>query len=475
MARRLPSPPPVLAGFVHQRVLGSGGFADVYLYEQNLPRRQVAVKALLSEIVDEHLRGMFRAEVNVMAQLSAHPSILTVYQAGVAADGRPFMVMELCSGALGDRYRRERIPVAEVLGIAVNIGSALETAHRAGVLHRDLKPSNILITAYGHPVLSDFGIASTLGDAQLAVGLSVPWSAPETLIDELPVTVRSEVFSFAATIYSLLAGRSPCEISGATTTAGELTARIDRGQIQGIERPDVPASLERSLRRALSRTPAERPATVLQLVREFQACQSELGLTQTPIEVEFTDWAFPAASTMEEKTLLRGIGSEVPTSPSAMRARRRRSDGARLDSTRLTGTSADGSFVLGDRGALNSGAVRRRRRFVPLFAFGAVILSAAITGVAVELTRSQQTEIPVVRELRAVGSVGAVRFSWTDPGVRETDRYLIHSPGSLSSVQTGRGFTIDARAGERVCATVTVTRDSRSGRPSASVCATVNL
>ncbi|MDQ1597728.1 MAG: hypothetical protein QOI70_1152, partial [Microbacteriaceae bacterium] len=162
MARRLPSQPPVLPGFSTINILGSGGFADVFLYEQNMPRRQVAVKVLLSEVVDDHVRRMFQAEANLMAQLSSHPSILTVYQAGVSSDGRPYLVMELCSAALSERYRRERIPVAEVLRIAVKIGSAIETAHRAGVLHRDIKPSNILLTAYGHPVLADFGIASTV-------------------------------------------------------------------------------------------------------------------------------------------------------------------------------------------------------------------------------------------------------------------------------------------------------------------------
>ena len=89
-------------------VLGSGGFADVFLYEQNMPRRQVAVKVMLSEVVNDQVRQMFQAEANLMAQLSAHPSILTVYQAGVSSDGRPYLVMELCSAVLADLYRRRR-------------------------------------------------------------------------------------------------------------------------------------------------------------------------------------------------------------------------------------------------------------------------------------------------------------------------------------------------------------------------------
>ena len=122
MVQRRPSPPPVLPGFTHIRLLGTGGFADVFLYEQNMPRRQVAVKVMLADVVTDSVRRMFQAEANLMAQLSSHPGILTVYQASISPDGRPYLVMELCSAQLASRYRAERIPVAEVLGIGVRIG-----------------------------------------------------------------------------------------------------------------------------------------------------------------------------------------------------------------------------------------------------------------------------------------------------------------------------------------------------------------
>ncbi|MCR2827776.1 protein kinase domain-containing protein, partial [Microbacterium sp. zg.Y909] len=149
MANRLPSAPPVLPGFTYVRPLGTGGFADVFLFEQNLPRRPVAVKVLLEDIVDEGLLRMFNAEADVMARLSSHPSILTIYEASISADGRPYLVMEYCPTSLTNRYRREVMPVAEVLQLSVKIASALETAHRSGLLHRDIKPSNILVTAFG--------------------------------------------------------------------------------------------------------------------------------------------------------------------------------------------------------------------------------------------------------------------------------------------------------------------------------------
>ncbi|MEN9619907.1 MAG: hypothetical protein RL499_100, partial [Actinomycetota bacterium] len=293
MSRRRPSEPPILPGFSHVRLLGSGGFADVFLYEQNMPRRQVAVKVLLSDVVTEHVRQMFQVEANLMAQLSSHPGILTVYQASISADGRPYLVMELCSAHLAIRYRVERIAVPEVLRIGVQIGSAIETAHRSGVLHRDIKPSNILMTAYGHPVLSDFGIASSISAASASesIGVSVPWSAPEVLLDETAGTVQSEVWSLGATLYTLLAGRSPFEVVDGSNATDELISRISRAKVPAFDRDDVPASLDSVLRRALSRDPLKRQQSVLELVRDLQRVEAELGLTATQADVAMDDWA----------------------------------------------------------------------------------------------------------------------------------------------------------------------------------------
>ncbi|GMA92182.1 serine/threonine-protein kinase [Homoserinibacter gongjuensis] len=332
----------MLPGFSYVHVLGSGGFADVFLYEQNMPRRQVAVKVMLSEVVNDQVRQMFQAEANLMAQLSAHPSILTVYQASVSSDGRPYLVMELCSASLSERYRREPIPVPEVLRIAIKIGSAIETAHRAGVLHRDIKPSNILQTAYGHPVLSDFGIASTLGSQkdENSVGLSIPWSAPEVLLDETPGSIASEVWSLAATTYSLLAGRSPFEVPGGANTSSDLMGRIARAKPQPIGRPDVPASLEAVLRKAMSRRPEQRPASALELVRELQLVEAELGLPQTAAEIAMDDWALGTVADQEERTRLRPVSTGSSPSPVGRRRRRR---AARPDAYAPVGTVRDRS------------------------------------------------------------------------------------------------------------------------------------
>ncbi len=300
MYSRLPSTHPGLSGFTYVRPLGAGGFADVFLFEQNLPRRPVAVKVLLEDIVDENLLRMFNAEADVMARLSAHPSILTIYEASISADGRPYLVMEYCPTSLTNRYRREVIPVTEVLQLGVKIGSALETAHRAGLLHRDIKPSNILITTFGSPVLSDFGIAAAVESrpgTEEVFAMSVPWSAPEVVDEKVSGSVAAEVWSLGATVYSLLAGRSPFERPGkGQNTREQLKARIRKAAYTPIGRDDVPAQLDAVLARALSRDPAARHPSAAAFAHDLQLIQHQMGVPHTALEVAVDEWAAAGAS-----------------------------------------------------------------------------------------------------------------------------------------------------------------------------------
>ena len=471
MARRLPSTPPTLPGFSHVHILGSGGFADVFLYEQNMPRRQVAVKVMLSEVVNDQVRQMFQAEANLMAQLSAHPSILTVYQASVSGDGRPYLVMELCSSALSQRYRSERIPVPEVLRIAVKIGSAIETAHRAGVLHRDIKPSNILLTAYGHPVLSDFGIAATLSESgeREAVGMSIPWSAPEVLLDETAGTIESEVWAFAATAYSLLAGRSPFEVPGGSNKSTDLIARINRAKVQPIDRPDVPASLERVLQRAMSRRPESRQGSVMELVHELQAIESELGLPQTPVEIAVDEWASSSVGDLEDRTVIKG--GAVPRGTVSQRRRRRRG----MDQ----GYSSIGTIVKEDPVGSKSTGTAGRRSGLGIQALAWAVVAAAVlvialgTLAALVLIRSSGTTIPSVGDVQARVVDDTVEFTWADPGLAVGDAYRITPDGAASVLQRTTSFVVDAEPGQRVCVTVEVTRDAREVGPAVQKCADI--
>jgi serine/threonine protein kinase len=305
----LPSKPPQLSGFTYVRPLGGGGFADVFLFDQNMPRRKTAVKVLLDGFVDDSVRRMFRAEADIMAELGAHPSILTVYEAGLSADGRPYIVMEFCPEGLGKSWRKRPMAVADVLHIGVKLASALETAHRHRftILHRDIKPSNILITEYGSPVLSDFGIATSLSSdsANDILAMSVPWSAPEVISEKTSGTVASEVWSLGATLYSLLAGRSPFEIADSSKNSrDQLKSRIQKANYTPIGRSDIPESVERVLLKSMAKDPSDRYPSMLEFALELNELQSELGLRTTPLELT-------ASSTWEAAPSAPAAAAEV--------------------------------------------------------------------------------------------------------------------------------------------------------------------
>ncbi|MCK6079748.1 serine/threonine protein kinase [Microbacterium sp. EYE_5] len=318
-SKRAPAPPPQLPGFSYVQPLGSGGFADVYLYEQALPRRRVAVKVLLAEKMSGGAAEQFQAEANVMAMLSTHPAIVTIYQAGVSDDGRSYLVMEYCSKPnLQVRAKMASISVAEALRVGIQVAAAVETAHRAGILHRDIKPANILVTEYNRPALTDFGIATTAEASDPAAGMSIPWSPPESFADSPDFTVRSDVWALGATVYNLLAGRSPFEVPGGRNGGAELIRRIESEPVARLDRPDAPLSLHQVLERAMAKRPVDRYESAVAFARALQKVQIELSHSVTPIDI--LDDSPPLEDEEEdgELTRVRGIVSIDPqTAPAA--------------------------------------------------------------------------------------------------------------------------------------------------------------
>ncbi|WP_425955079.1 protein kinase domain-containing protein [Xylanimonas sp. McL0601] len=322
-SKRATSTPPPIDGFEYVSIIGSGGFSDVFLYQQLRPRRRVAVKVLLSERSTAQVAA-FEAEADLMATLSSHPSIVTMYAADIATDGRPYLAMEYCPRPnLGARYRAERFSVAEALRTTIQVAGAVETAHRAGIIHRDIKPANILVTEYGHPALTDFGISSTLDDAERAEGMSIPWSPPEAFLDPPRSGVATDVWGLAATLYTLLSGRSPFEVPGGSNSTADLVSRIERSALAPIGRTDVPASLERILATALAKSPTSRYPTVLAFARALQHVQNELSLGVTPVDILDETGHVQADADVDDDepgTRLRGVVSidaQAPAQPVA--------------------------------------------------------------------------------------------------------------------------------------------------------------
>ncbi|MBX3094663.1 MAG: serine/threonine protein kinase [Cryobacterium sp.] len=314
MARRAPSTPPVIPGYTYVRPLGSGGFADVFLYEQDMPRRVVAVKVLLSDAINPEVLRTFNAEADVMARLSAHPSIVSIFQASISADGRPYLAMEYCPDTMSARMKRGDLPVTDVLDAGVRIAAALETAHRSNLLHRDIKPSNILVTSMGTPVLADFGIASAISsDEETGVlAMSVPWSSPEVLSESTAGTVASEVWSLGATLYTLLAARSPFEHSDRSkNTSALIKARATKAVYTPVGRLDVAPEIEAVLAKCMSKDPAKRFESMYALAEELRRVQYHLGIPPSPLEVAAAEWAAAAPLTLTDSAARGPIISTV--------------------------------------------------------------------------------------------------------------------------------------------------------------------
>jgi tRNA A-37 threonylcarbamoyl transferase component Bud32 len=352
--------PAGLPGYRFIKHIGAGGNAQVYLYEQELPHRKVAVKVLNDSALSEAARRRFTAEANVTADL-AHRHIVQVFDANVTADGRPYLVMPYYPQPnLSVRARRSHFSVADVLRIGIQIGSAVETSHRRGVLHRDIKPQNILTDSYGEPALTDFGIATTKADDG-PEGLSVPWSPPEILYGISPGDQRADVYSLGATLWHLLVGRSPFEEPGGDNGTFALMGRIKSDPPPRTQRADVPGSLERLLRQAMAKDPAARPQSAMELIRALQSVEQELRLPLTqpilPADEPSGDTrggdtiARPRARAGETTFFGRGAAPGPGGTPTARGA----TEAARAAGAGLPDPRTQGGHAQGDGGFTQSG------------------------------------------------------------------------------------------------------------------------
>ena len=233
------------------REIGRGGMSIVYL-ARDLPRnRFVALKVFRPDIAAVLGPDRFLDEIQVAAGL-AHPHILPLFDSDVA-DGLLFYTMPYVEGeSLRQRLTRERqLPVAEAVSIACDVAEALSYAHAKNIVHRDIKPENILLEA-GHPVISDFGIARAIREADesrktgtgLVIG-TVGYMSPEQATGQKEIDGRSDIYSLGCVLYEMLVGRTPSDAR---------TSLIS-------ERQDVPIEVQLAIETALAEQPGERYAT----------------------------------------------------------------------------------------------------------------------------------------------------------------------------------------------------------------------
>jgi tRNA A-37 threonylcarbamoyl transferase component Bud32 len=260
-----------------EQLLGRGGMGAVYRARDMRLDRLVAVKVVRPELLEDHdARRRFRREAQIVARLQ-HPGIVSIFDFGTLAGGGAYLVMELVRGEDLRRvlHREGRLEPARAVRILSAVCAAIDAAHHEGVLHRDLKPENILLPGGEiEAKVLDFGVAKLVADGDRApsedphetqgaltvagtiVGTPA-YMAPEQL-GALALDSRTDVFALGVIAYEMLSGDLPF-------SRGSLTDVIlaqARGARPLTERdPDIPAALDRAVRRALDLTPDGRPAT----------------------------------------------------------------------------------------------------------------------------------------------------------------------------------------------------------------------
>lgn len=306
--------------------MARGGFATIWEARQESLNRLVAVKIDQRTLDAASERRRFLRESGAAGRMSGHPGIVTVHDAGILGDDRPFLVMELCPGGSLTRWLEPeaRPTQRRVREVGVRIADALAAAHSRGVLHRDVKPGNILIDAYDNPGLADFGLAALPepgDDLSETLEAITPAYAPPEAFQQQPPTEFGDVFSLAATLYAVLGGQPPRWTEGSSPSVRDALAR----QSRSIERiPGVGPPLMDVLLSAMADAPTDRPTAA-----QFRDQLAALDVPDTRPGAASPQDPTPAAEPPESLVPAAGAGespageSPAGNSPAGRYGRRR--------------------------------------------------------------------------------------------------------------------------------------------------------
>lgn len=256
-----------------ERPLGRGASATVYLAHDTKQDREIALKVLDAELANAIGSKRFLQEIHITSRLQ-HPHILPIHDSG-EWNGMLFYTLPFVAGeSLRAKLVREKqLPIEECVQITCDVASALAHAHSKGVIHRDVKPENILLSD-GHALIADFGIARTtevrtgerLTSSGLIVGTS-QYMSPEQASGERNIDPRSDIYSLGCVLYEMLAGIEPFVGPNVQAVIAQRFTHAPRPVT--MFRPNVPATLEDALNRALSVSPADRYQTMKDFARDL--------------------------------------------------------------------------------------------------------------------------------------------------------------------------------------------------------------
>jgi tRNA A-37 threonylcarbamoyl transferase component Bud32 len=266
-------------GLKIRRLLGRGGFAEVWAAFDVRLKREVAVKTLRYDLViSDTLLQRFQREAEAVAKLR-HPNIIPIYEVG-EGEGIAYFVMPMIEGeSLGEALEREgSFQVDEACRILREAAGALAAAHRAGIVHRDIKPDNLMLEGpERRPVVMDFGIAKATGGGEsnltgTGMAMGTPhYMSPEQASGQKDLDARSDQYALAMVGYRMLAGQLPFQADSMPTLIMKQIAEIPKPVIE--LRPDTPRQLSDALARALSKDPNARFASM----EEFAAAIPTFG------------------------------------------------------------------------------------------------------------------------------------------------------------------------------------------------------
>ncbi len=300
-----------------KRLIGRGGMGAVYLAQQSRPRRIVAVKVLLPNLIElrprEEFLARFRREADAIAALD-HINIMPIYEYGEQGETAYLVMPYVTGGTLRERLQAQPVlPIQDSVSIIEQAAAGLDSAHALGIIHRDLKPGNILFHADGRTLIADFGLAKILkdatepesGDGALTSAGSIV-GTPEYLSPEQgtgsPIDYHTDVYSLGVVLYQMLAGRVP--FIGTTPVAVAIKHAIEEPPLITRFNPTIPNSIQAVVMKALAKAPEQRFSSAGELARALRLAASNESAT--------TIWKAPDTSIPSITT--------IPTTDSAQPA-----------------------------------------------------------------------------------------------------------------------------------------------------------
>jgi serine/threonine protein kinase len=315
---RPPAIPARIGRYKIRSKLGGGTFGDVYLGDDDLMDRQVAIKVPSARLLaSQNARDQFLSEARSVGRLR-HEGIVLALDVGQEDDGTCYIVYEFIEGTnlekriASDERAPDPLTPAESARLVARLAFALHHAHLQGLFHRDIKPANILLDRQGRPFLTDFGLAVREEDLWKERGHlagTLPYMSPEQVRREgHHVDGRSDIYSLGVVLYELLAGRRPFGASSADELKNQILFREARPPRQ--IKDDVPPELERVCMRALSKRVQDRYSTAKDMAKELLdalgSTRSERDADSPPSPVEFEE-RMASADAAELRRLLRQV------------------------------------------------------------------------------------------------------------------------------------------------------------------------